>query len=49
MIILLILALAVTAFLFYTCCYSPPAKRVADEMFYDPLEESLRRCGNDEE
>ena len=49
MIVHLILALAVTAFLFYTCCYSPPAKRAGDVIFYDPLQASIRMSGNDEE
>lgn len=43
MIVLLILALGVFVFIFYTCCYSPPAQKLADKIFYDPLEESIKR------
>jgi len=39
----LILALAVTVFVIYTFIYSPFAKRLGDEIFYDPFEEEARR------
>ena len=42
---LLIMVLCVFPFICYVFCYSPPAKRIGDELFYDPLEESLRRHG----
>lgn len=41
MIVSLICAVIAAACLFYTFCYAPPAQRVADEIFYDPLLDSM--------
>lgn len=35
-------------FLLYVFCYSAAAVRIADEIFYDPLEDSVRRYANEE-
>ena len=49
MIVHLMLAIAVLAFIVYTFIYSPWAIRIGNELFYDPLEDSLRRYGGNEE
>ena len=49
MLVHLVLALAVTALVIYAFIYSPPAVRIGDKLFYDPLEDSLRRYGGNEE
>lgn len=41
MIVLLLLALVMIPFLCYVFCYSPPAKKVGDEMFCDPMLEDM--------
>lgn len=43
MIVHLIVALLVTAFLFYVFCHSPLAKEFADEILHDPLQDSIRQ------
>lgn len=43
MLVHLVLALAVMVFIIYTFVYSPLAVRIADKLFYDPLEDTVRR------
>ena len=42
MIVLLLLALGVTVFLFYAFWYSPLAVRIGNELFYEPFEADIK-------
>jgi len=48
MIELLLLALGVVVFLFYVCCYSPPAQKIGDKLLPDPMIDRMGELKDDQ-